>query len=69
MEKTVSTIAGPFDRLRYKSLCKLLDDSEKEGLDRESVVMFEGQELLISSGQHLRTFLDKTFASRNHGGL
>lgn len=69
MEKTVQTIAGPFDRKRYKSLCRLLADSEKEGLDKDEIVMFEGQELLISFGQQLRNYLDLTFAQRGHGGL
>lgn len=68
-EKTVNTIAGPFDRKRYKALCDTLDDAEKQGMSRDEVTMFEGNELLISFGGHLRTFLDETFAQRNHGGL
>ena len=68
-EKTVNTIAGPFDRKRYKVLCDTLDDAEKQGMSSDEVTMFEGNELLISFGGYLREFLDQTFAGRNHGGL
>ncbi len=68
-EKTVNTIAGPFDRKRYNALRLLLANSDKEGLGDDEVVMFEGNELLISFGKHLRNHLDTTFAQRNHGPL
>ena len=68
-EKTVNTICGPFNRARYKLLCDTLDSAEKDGMSGGEVTMFEGNELLISFGGHLRTFLDETFAQRGHGGL
>jgi DnaJ-class molecular chaperone len=69
VEKTVQTIAGTFDRRRYKSLCLTLANAAKEGMDRDEVIMFEGNELLISFGEHLRNSLDLTFAQRDHKGL
>lgn len=68
-EKTVQTSFGPFDRRRYKSLCRLLAESDKIGMERDETVMFEGQELVISVGQELRNFLDTKFAMRGHEGL
>ena len=68
-EKTVNTIAGPFDRKRYKALCDTLDQAEKDGIDRDQVIKFEGNDLLVSFGGYLREFLDSTFAQRNHAGL
>ncbi len=69
MEKTVNTNCGPFSRARYDKLKETLANAKKEGLDRDSVVMFESQELLISYGDYLVQFLDQTFAQRGHGGL
>jgi hypothetical protein len=69
MEKTVQTIAGPFDRKRYRTLCLTLADAAKADMEDDEVVMFEGQEMLISFGKHLRNHLDRTFAQRDHGGL
>ena len=69
MEKTVNTICGPFNRIRYDALCATLDQAEADGLGSDAVVLFEGQELLVKFGGYLRQFLDQTFAQRNHGGL
>lgn len=68
-EKTVNTVCGPFNRTRYDQLCATLDAAEKEGMDRDDVVKFEGQDLVISFGGFLRQFLDQTFAQRGHGAL
>lgn len=69
IEKPVSTIAGAFDRNRYNALCKTLDEAAAEGMGRDEVTMFEGQELLISFGTYLREYLDSRFAGRGHGSL
>lgn len=63
-EKPVQTVAGPFDRKRLESLQEVVKDQ-----DRESVVMFEGQELLVSFGQYLVEFVELQLGKRNTGGL
>lgn len=63
-EKPVQTIAGPFDRKRLKALKDTI-----EGEDREAIVMFEGQELLVSFGQYLAEFVETTLGQRNTRGL
>lgn len=63
-EKPVQTIAGPFDRKRLEALQQVLVDQ-----DRDSTVMFEGQQLLVSFGQYLAEFVDTTLGQRNTEGL
>lgn len=63
-EKPVNTIAGPFDRKRLNALKDVMRDQ-----DRDSVVMFEGNELLVSFGQYLAEYVDGELGKRNHGGL
>jgi hypothetical protein len=63
-EKPIQTVAGAFDRNRLQALKDALKDQ-----DRDSVVMFEGNELLVSYGGYLVEFIEGEFAKRNHGGL
>jgi hypothetical protein len=63
-EKPVQTNCGPFDRKRLEALQTVIKDQ-----DRDSVVMFEGQELLVSFGQYLAEFVGIELGKRNTGGL
>jgi hypothetical protein len=63
-EKPVNTIAGPFDRKRLDALNETL-----KGQDRDSVVMFEGQELLVSFGNYLAEYVETELGKRNTRGL
>lgn len=63
-EKPVQTIAGPFDRERLQRLKDTI-----EGEDRETVLMFEGQELLVSFGCYLAEFVEMQLGKRNTRGL
>ncbi|MBP53073.1 MAG: hypothetical protein CMG88_03710 [Marinobacter sp.] len=63
-EKPVNTIAGPFDRKRLKALKEVIQDQ-----DRDSTVMFEGQELLVSFGGYLAEFVEGELGKRNTRGL
>ena len=63
-EKPVNTIAGPFDRKRLKALQEVIRDQ-----DRDSTVMFEGQELLVSFGGYLAEFVEGELGKRNTRGL
>ncbi|MEN6333287.1 MAG: hypothetical protein ABFE01_03445 [Phycisphaerales bacterium] len=64
MEKPIQTIAGPFDRDRLAKLKETIKDQ-----DRDSVVMFEGNELLVSFGQYLAEFVEIELGKRNTEGL
>lgn len=64
MEKPVNTIAGPFDRKRLAALKETIKDE-----DRDSTVMFEGQQLLVSFGHYLAEFVEMELGKRNTGGL
>lgn len=68
-EKTVSTIAGPFDRKRADDLKATIDKAKSDGMSRDESVMWEGQELLISFGEYLHEYVDGRLAARNHNGL
>lgn len=63
-EKPVQTIAGPFDRARLDALKATI-----KGEDRDSVVMFEGNELLVSFGGYLAEFVEMELGKRNTEGL
>lgn len=63
-EKPVNTIAGPFDRKRLDKLKETI-----EGQEPESVVQFEGQELLVKFGKYLVEFVEVTLGQRNTEGL
>jgi len=63
-EKPVQTIAGPFDRARLKALRDAIKDE-----DRETVIKFEGQDLLVSFGEYLAQHIEMQLGNRNHGGL
>ena len=63
-EKPVNTIAGPFDRKRLKALKEVIQDQ-----DRDSTVMFEGLELLVSFGGYLAEFVEGELGKRNTRGL
>ena len=63
-EKPVNTIAGPFDRKRLAALKEAIRDQ-----DRDSVVMFEGNELLVSFGGYLAEFVEGELGKRNTRGL
>lgn len=65
-EKPVQTICGPFDRARLKRLKQTIKGYEN---DRDRIVMFEGQELLVSFGQYLAEFVETTLGQRNTRGL
>jgi len=64
VEKPIQTIAGPFDRKRLNALKATLKDQ-----DRDSVVMFEGQEVLVSFGGYLVEFVEMELGKRNTEGL
>jgi hypothetical protein len=64
MEKPVGTIAGPFDRKRLGALKETIKDQ-----DKDSVVMFEGQELNVGFGGYLAEFVEMELGKRNTGGL
>lgn len=53
IEKPVNTIAGAFDRNRLTALKEAIADQ-----DRDSVVMFEGNELLVRFGGYLAEFVE-----------
>lgn len=63
-EKPVQTVAGPFDRKRLAALKETI-----EGEDRDSVVMFEGQELLVSFAGYLVEYVETELGKRNTEGL
>lgn len=63
-EKPVQTIAGPFDRKRLNAIKETIKDQ-----DRDSVVMFEGQELLVSFGGYLAEYVETELGKRNTRGL
>lgn len=63
-EKPIQTIAGPFDRARLARMKETIKDQ-----DRDSVVMFEGNELLVSFGEYLAEFVEMELGKRNTGGL
>lgn len=63
-EKPVQTNAGPFDRKRLALLKETIKDQ-----DRDSVVMFDGQQLLVSYGQYLAEYIEIEFGKRNTEGL
>lgn len=64
VEKPIQTIAGPFDRKRLDALKETIENQ-----DRDSTVMFEGQELLVSFGGYLAEFVEMELGKRNTGGL
>ncbi len=68
-EKTVQTIAGPFDRKRMEALRETLAQADGEMLGREEVIKFEGNDLVISFGKYLLEYLDGEFAKKGHQGL
>jgi len=63
-EKPVQTVAGPFDRGRLDALKACIKDQ-----DRDSTVMFEGSELLVSFGAYLAEFVEMSLGKRNTEGL
>lgn len=63
-EKPVNTIAGPFDCKRLDALKETIKDQ-----DRDSTVMFEGQELLVSFGGYLAEYVEMELGKRNTRGL
>lgn len=63
-EKPIQTIAGAFDRQRLDKLKETIKDQ-----DRDSVVMFEGQELLVSFGAYLAEYVEMELGKRNTRGL
>lgn len=64
MDKPIQTIAGPFDRKRLTALKEAIKDQ-----DRDSVVMFEGNELLVSFGGYLAEYVETELGKRNTRGL
>lgn len=64
MEKPVQTIAGPFDRKRLAALKETI-----EGQDRDTVLVFEGQEVLVSFAQYLIEYVETKLGQRNTEGL
>lgn len=63
-EKPVNTVHGPFTRERLKTMKDLI-----AGEDRDTVLQFEGADLLVKYAQYLVEFVEGEFAKRNHGGL
>lgn len=68
-EKTVQTVAGPFDRKRMDALRETLAEADREGRDKGEVIKFEGNDLLISFGTYLLEYVDSQFATKGHQGL
>ena len=68
-EKTIDTVAGPFNRKRMEQLRETLDEADREGRDKSEVIKFEGNDLVISFGKYLLEFVDNQFATRGHQGL
>lgn len=64
IEKPIQTVAGPFDRKRLDALKETIKDQ-----DRDLMVMFEGQELLVSFAGYLVEFVEIELGKRNTGGL
>lgn len=69
IEKPVHTIAGAFDRNRYKALKETIKEADKCGISDDEITLFEGQELVIKYGKYLLQYLDQKFAERGHGPL
>jgi hypothetical protein len=63
-EKPVQTIAGAFDRKRLDALKETLKDQ-----DRDAVVMFEGNEYLVSYASYLVEYVETELGKRNTRGL
>lgn len=63
-EKPVQTIAGAFDRKRLDALKETIKDQ-----DRDSTVMFEGNEFLVSFGGYLAEYVEMELGKRNTRGL
>lgn len=63
-EKPVQTVNGPFDRKRLKSMKDAIKDQ-----DRDTVVVWEGMELLVSYAEYMIEFVELEFGKRNTGGL
>lgn len=63
-EKPIQTVAGPYDRKRLDALKETIKDQ-----DRDSMVMFEGQELLVSFAGYLVEYVEGQLGLRNHEGL
>lgn len=63
-EKPVQTKWGPWTRDMMNRLKAALKDQ-----DRDSTIMFEGKEVLVSFGGYLVEFLEGEFAKRGHAGL
>lgn len=68
-EKQVPTIAGFFGAARIKSLRETLEQAKADGMSRDEVTKFEGNDLLISFGEHLLEYVDGEYSRRNNGGL
>lgn len=63
-EKPVQTIIGPVDRKRLDQIKEAIKDQ-----DRDSVVKFEGQDLVVSFAIYLIEFVETKFGQRNTEGL
>lgn len=63
-EKPVQTKWGPWTRDMMNRLKEAL-----EGEDKDSIIMFDGAEVLVSFGNYLVQFLESEFAKRNTRGL
>lgn len=68
-DKKINTIAGQFDPARLASLRETLDKAKADGMDRDDVTMWEGQELVLSFGEYLHEYVSGEFAKRGHNGL
>lgn len=63
-EKPVMTKWGPWTRDQMTRLKAALKNE-----DRDSTIMFDGNEVLVSFGTYLVEFLEGEFAKRGHAGL
>lgn len=66
---TISTIAGPFDRIRLQSLKDTLESPEVAELDPSAIVKWEGQDLCIKFGQYLAEYVEEELDRRENAGL
>lgn len=64
----VPTQCGLFDRERFESLRDTLRQAtEVDGMSRDQVVKFEGQDLLISYGQYLAEYVEGQLIIKESG--
>lgn len=62
-EQPVQTTYGEFDRERLSRLKEAID-----GKDRDTIVVFDGSDLLVGFGKYLAEYVEMQFTARYTGG-